>query len=84
MSPHKTGTPTQVSRYGCTNPTQSYVRYFANYGDSSVGIATRLRAGRIRFDSRQRQEIFLFSGLHPASYPIGTGGLIPGGRAGEA
>jgi hypothetical protein len=24
------------------------------------------------------------SGTHPASYPIGTGGFIPGGKAAEA
>jgi hypothetical protein len=39
-----------------------------------------LRAGRPVFYSRQGQEIFLFSGsgAHTASYPVGTGGWLPG------
>lgn len=44
--------------------------------DSSVGIATRLRAGRPRFDSRQGQEIFFLisvtsrPALEPTQPPI--------------
>jgi hypothetical protein len=47
--------------------------------DNLVGIATGWTAEELRFDSRQGQEIFLFSvqtdsGAHPASCPVGTGG----------
>jgi hypothetical protein len=55
--------------------------------DSSVGIATRLWAGRPRNRGsipRQGQETFLHnvqtgSGAHPASYTMGTGALLPRG-----
>jgi hypothetical protein len=42
---------------------------------------------RQEFDSRQRQEIFLYSTasrptrVHPASFPMGAGVLSPGGKA---
>jgi hypothetical protein len=44
-------------------------------------------AGRLGFDSRQGQKFALRhivqigSGAHPASYPMGTGGFFPGGKA---
>jgi hypothetical protein len=47
----------------------------------SVGILTKLRAGRPGFDSRQEPDfspchrVLTGSGAHPASYPLGTGGL---------
>jgi hypothetical protein len=56
--------------------------------DSSVSIATRLRAGRsgrLDFDSRGGGRNFSVhhpvkngSGIHPASYPMGTGDSFPG------
>jgi hypothetical protein len=41
--------------------------------------------GQPAFNSRQRQRIFPLasgsgSGAHPASYPVGTKGLFPGGE----
>jgi hypothetical protein len=53
--------------------------------DSAVGIATALWAGRSGgwSSSPGRSKIFLFSGAHPASYPMGTG-VIPGGKAAGA
>jgi hypothetical protein len=47
---------------------------------SSVSVVTTLRAGRPGFDSQQG--IFLFA--HPASYPMGTRGPFPGGKAAGA
>jgi hypothetical protein len=43
-----------------------------------------MRAGRPRFNSRRRQDLFLHnveasSGVHPASYTINTGGYFLGG-----
>jgi hypothetical protein len=40
---------------------QLYLQLQAGSRVSSVGVATRLRAGRPGFDSRQRQDILLFS-----------------------
>jgi hypothetical protein len=69
--------------------TSSYIVKLSGIGgsrDSSVGIATRLRDGRPRFDSRQRLGIFLFT---TASRPaLGStqptiqwiGGYFPGIR----
>jgi hypothetical protein len=48
---------------------------------SSVNIATKLRAGRPEFDSRQGLGIFLIttaSRLALASYPVGIKGFSPG------
>jgi hypothetical protein len=48
-------------------------------------IEIRLRAGRLRFDTRQRMGFFprhrvqTGSGTHPFSYPMGSGGLFPRG-----
>jgi hypothetical protein len=62
--------------------------------DSSASIAARLRAGRSRFYiSIPGGEVGNFylhhhvqngSGVHPASYPMGTGGSFPGGEAAGA
>jgi hypothetical protein len=56
---------------------------------SSVSVVIRLQAGRPRFDSwrRHRRNSFLRhrvqtgSGLHPASYLMGTGGSFAGNKA---
>jgi hypothetical protein len=53
---------------------------------SSVSIVTRLRAGRPELSSRHGNggTFFIFitgSGSHLASYPMGSGGLFPGGKA---
>jgi hypothetical protein len=52
---------------------------------SSLGIVTRLRA---EFDPQQGQGFFTLryrvqtgSGVHPVSYPVGSGGLFSGGKA---
>jgi hypothetical protein len=57
---------------------------------SSVGIATRYGLDCRGSIPRQGQDFSLFhgvetgSGAHPASYPMGTGDLFPGGKAAEA
>jgi hypothetical protein len=49
-----------------------------------------LRAGRPEFESRQGQDfspvhsVQTGPGAHPASYPMGTGGDLPGGNAAGA
>jgi hypothetical protein len=49
-----------------------------------------LRTAEPGFDSRQRQDIFLYSpvqtesGAHPTFYPVGTGVCSPGDKAAEA
>jgi hypothetical protein len=53
---------------------------------SSVGIATSLRAGRSGFWSSignfsLNHRVQNSSGAHPASYPMGTRGSFPGGKA---
>jgi hypothetical protein len=49
--------------------------------DSSIGIAT----GWVRFpavhDFSHLHSVQTDSGAHPASYPRGTGGSFPGGKA---
>jgi hypothetical protein len=46
-----------------------------------------LQAGRMMFEFRQGQDFSLLhnfkigSRAHPAAYPMGTGGLFPGGKA---
>jgi hypothetical protein len=48
---------------------------------SSASIVTQLRTGRPGFDSWHGQICFLFatgSGAHPASYTVGTRGIIAG------
>jgi hypothetical protein len=61
--------------------------------DSSVGIAlcyglddqgsrVRFPAGAGNFSLHHRVQNG--SGAHPASYPIGTGGIFPGGKAAGA
>jgi hypothetical protein len=65
--------------------------------DSSVGIVTTLRLGYgwtigvLEFDFRWVAGNFSLhhrvqdgSGAHPASYPMGTGGSFPGGKAAGA
>jgi hypothetical protein len=59
------------------------VIYVLRFPDSSVGIATGLRAERSGFDIRQGLGIFRYraqtgSGAHPASYPMDTGITYPG------
>jgi hypothetical protein len=50
-------------------------------------LTTGWTIGRLRFDPRQGQRIFLLapastgSGAHPASYPMGTGSPFPGSKA---
>jgi hypothetical protein len=55
---------------------------------SSVSIVTRLRPGRLGFDSRQGffslcHRTQVGSGVHPASYSMGTGGSFRRGKAAE-
>jgi hypothetical protein len=58
---------------------------------SVVGIATgyELETEGLEFESRYGQEFSLLqiiqtsSGVHPTSYPMGTGGSFPGGKAAE-
>jgi hypothetical protein len=60
--------------------------------DSSVGIATGylLTTEGSEFESRWGQEfshlqvIQTGSGVHPTSYPMGTGGSFPGGKVAGA
>jgi hypothetical protein len=61
--------------------------------DSSVGIATRLRAGRPRSrvplpaggrNISLLHNVHTVSRAHPASYAMSTVGLLPGGKAVEA
>jgi hypothetical protein len=68
--------------------------YISFYGDlvrmsrgSSVSIVTRLRTGRLGFDSWQDLGLFSLlrrlqtgSGAHPASYSMGIGDSLPGGK----
>jgi hypothetical protein len=55
--------------------------------DSSVGIVTRLWAGRPGLDSRQERNCSLVHNIqtgseaHPASYPMDMGRSFPGGKA---
>jgi hypothetical protein len=55
--------------------------------DSVVGIVTGYR---LEFESRWGQKFLLLyvvqtgSGAHPASYPMGTEGFFPGGKAARA
>jgi hypothetical protein len=66
---------------------------YGKSSDSSVGIATRLRAGRsgsmVRF-SAGAGNFYLHnrlqngSGARPASYPVGTMGSFPGSKAAGA
>jgi hypothetical protein len=66
---------------------------FRQSRDSSVGIAlgyglddrgsrVRLPAGAANFSLHHRVQIG--SGAHPASYPMGTRGSFPGGKAARA
>jgi hypothetical protein len=55
--------------------------------NSSVCIVDGLWPGRTGFDYRQGKDIFLYSttsetcsGVHPASYPMGTGSSVFGGK----
>jgi hypothetical protein len=55
--------------------------YLSRYSDE-------LRAGRPRFDFRQGKRFFSAAfrpalGPHPASYPMGTGGSFPRGKAAD-
>jgi hypothetical protein len=61
--------------------------------DSSVGIALGYgldyRGSRVRFPARTgnvslHHRVHNGSGAHPASYPMGTRGSFPGGKAAEA
>jgi hypothetical protein len=51
---------------------------------AGIAQSVSLRAGRPAFGSRQGEEFSLLlstqtgSGAHPASYPMGTGGAVPG------
>jgi hypothetical protein len=53
-------------------------------------MATGWMAEGSEFESRKGQEFSLFhivqtgSGVHPTSYPMGTGGSFPGGKAARA
>jgi hypothetical protein len=69
------------------------ISVFPESRDSSVGIAlgyglgdrgstVRLPAGAGNFSLRHRVQNG--SGAHPASYPMGTGGSFPGGKAAGA
>jgi hypothetical protein len=59
--------------------------------DNAGGIATgyRLDDRGVKSSSLSRVKNFLHvvhtsSGVHPASYPMGTGASFPGGKAAEA
>jgi hypothetical protein len=61
--------------------------------DSSVGMALGYglddRGSRVRFPARAwnfslHHRVQNGSGSHPGSYPMGTGGSFPGGKAVEA
>jgi hypothetical protein len=56
--------------------------------DSSGGVATGWMTEESEFDSRESQEIFLFSRTsrqaYPASYTMGNRGCFSGGKAAGA
>jgi hypothetical protein len=58
--------------------------------DSAVGIATSWTTEGSEFESWYGQEFSVLHvvhngfGAHPASYPVGTGGCVPGGKAARA
>jgi hypothetical protein len=60
--------------------------------DSAVGIATGYRLDDRGIEVRVPIELRIFispcrpdgSGVHPTSYPMGTGGTFPGGKASGA
>jgi hypothetical protein len=63
---------------------------FRKRGDSSVGIAQGYgqvdRSSRVRFPARAgnfslHHRVQNGSGVHPTSYPVGTRGSFPGGKA---
>jgi hypothetical protein len=51
------------------------------YGLDDLMIGVRFPAGEGNFSLRHRVQTG--SGAHPASYPMGTGGSFPGGKAAE-
>jgi len=67
----------QLTAYCCTvtiNSTWSMNHYVKDIHWTSVGIRTGLRAGR-------SDRVQNGSAAHPASYPMGTRGSLPGGKA---
>jgi hypothetical protein len=48
--------------------------------DLMIGVRNAARAG----NSSLHHRVQTGSGSHPASYPIGTGGFLPGGKAAAA
>jgi hypothetical protein len=76
--------------FGYTLALRSDVFYFFKSRDSSVGIALGYglddRGSRVRFPAGAgnfslHHRIQNGSGAHPASYPMGTRGSFPGGKA---
>jgi hypothetical protein len=73
---------------------QNYIKYFRYRSrDSSVGIALGYgldeRGSRVRFPAEARNfslhhSVQNGSGAHPASYPMGTRGSFPEGKAAGA
>jgi hypothetical protein len=51
------------------------------YGLDDGGVGVRVPVGSRIFSSPRRTDR---SGAHPASYPVGTGGSFPGGKAAKA
>jgi hypothetical protein len=59
----------------------SFVRAGTDYGPEDRMIGVRIPAGAGNFFLRHRVETG--SRTHPASYPLGTGGFVLGGKATE-
>jgi hypothetical protein len=70
--------------------TYVHEKFYYNTIHSSVGIATRLRVGDRGSNPGRNRGFFLLhivqtsTGSHSASYPVGTGGCIPGDKAAGA
>jgi hypothetical protein len=75
-------------------PHYSYTAKQDRSSGSSVSTVTMLRDGQPGLNSRQgqgrkgflsfRHRVQTYSGAHPASYPVGTRGSFPGGKAAGA
>jgi hypothetical protein len=82
-------TTKQISFWGLQKAYRTNFILVSVSWDSVVGIATAsgLKTEGSEFESRWGQEFSVLhivqigSGVHPASYPMGTGGSFPGGKA---
>jgi hypothetical protein len=79
----------EVYVFWVVTPCNVMIGYQRCSRDSSVGVATRLRAGRsgsrVRFlagagNFSFHHRVQNCSGAHPASYPMGTRGCLAGGK----